>query len=469
MANILSLTYHEVTRDPRVFKQAKALAAAGHNVVVVSAQLGNMRSEDVIDGVQIIRLNLFDEAKDLHHRMEDLFYLERSKTEITDLVEGVRDARLVYDAWPTRRIAAREDLTIKITPMERLYQMTWGLVQRKFDKRTLRHSKRSLYQAKGIYMDINLRRVDFGFIPDIVHTHDLYTVPAGIALSKKFDARLVYDAHELEFARAIDMPTANRDMIDRFEKDCLDHVDAVVTVSESYCDEYEKRHAHRRPTLVMNVPEPKPIGMHSADIRDLVGLPAETKVMVFTGNVFGKQRGLDKVVDAMVHLPDLHLMILGPRHKRNDRALLKLAKKAGVEARVHMHASVPAEMVVDTIRSSDLGVCLIQDVTLSYRYAMPNKLFESAHAGLPLVVSDLPELKRFVEELGCGLVVDETDPKAIAAGIQKVLDDRDAYLLSSKAKEALQTKYSWKAQVASLLALYDDLLHEQNLQIGAAE
>ena len=38
--------------------------------------------------------------------------------------------------------------------------------------------------------------------PDVVHAHDLYTLLAGVWIARRHKARLLYDAHELETARA---------------------------------------------------------------------------------------------------------------------------------------------------------------------------------------------------------------------------------------------------------------------------
>jgi glycosyltransferase involved in cell wall biosynthesis len=95
---------------------------------------------------------------------------------------------------------------------------------------------------------------------------------------------------------------------------------------------------------------------------------------------------------------------------------------------------------------------------LSYRHSLPNKLFEAAMAELPVCVSDLPDMRDFVEELGIGHVMDQTKPDSIAATLRQALNQKESCRSSEHARHLLANKYGWSAQVKTLLDLYDSLL-----------
>ena len=88
---------------------------------------------------------------------------------------------------------------------------------------------------------------------------------------------------------------------------------------------------------------------------------------------------------------------------------------------------------------------------------MPNKLFEMAFAGIPLVVSDLPEMGRFVCKNGIGIMVDQTDPESIAAGIAAVYSKRDSYAPDASRLAEVTRQYSWPVQAQKLTELYSSL------------
>jgi len=149
---------------------------------------------------------------------------------------------------------------------------------------------------------------------------------------------------------------------------------------------------------------------------------------------------------------------MGSRHPGDDQWCLGLARKLDLEHRVHLLPPVDARDVPFAISTANVAVVPIQDASLSYRFCMPNKLFEAAFARIPICVSDLPEMRRFVATLGIGRAMDQTDPKAIAAALREVIENRDTYSLTSEAERKLINIYSWQRQAEKLVALYTDLI-----------
>ena len=90
--------------------------------------------------------------------------------------------------------------------------------------------------------------------------------------------------------------------------------------------------------------------------------------------------------------------------------------------------------------------------SVSYYTTLPNKLFEYMMADVPLIGSDSPGIGRVVEETGTGEVCDPEDPVALAAAIQRILEDPDRY---RKGLEDARVQYNWGVEEAKLLALYE--------------
>lgn len=312
----------------------------------------------------------------------------------------------------------------------------------------------------GLYA-INLSREFLALKPAIIHVHDLPPLLAAVVLGKETGAKMIVDAHEIETERVPPLPPERKSFIDRLERELFTQTDQIITCCDSSADFYAERFFARKPQVVLNAPDfaEQEQSQTGPNVRQVLGISDDTPLIVYTGGVGREARGLDKVAAALRKLPSAHLVILGARNSRNDAWLVAIAEAEGAAQRIHMLPSVPAEQVVAWIRSADVGVCPIQDASLSYRYSMPNKLFEMAFAGLPLVVSDVPEMGKFVGKLGIGVTVDQTNPSAIAAGIRYVLSERDKFVPSDEARKVLSEVYSWPAQITKLLATYDDLLN----------
>lgn len=329
----------------------------------------------------------------------------------------------------------------------------WLRVERSRQARVVSALFHELYQAASLVFAVNLLREELPVVPDIIHAHDFYTLPGAILLARRHGAKVLYDAHEYEPGRATKMPPEGAALIDAMERDCLAHVDRMTTVSQSIAELYADRFAGPRPDLIMNTPPIDPDGVASdpqeagrGRLRAMTDLGPEARVVVFTGGTQRENRGLDKVCLALAELPDHHLVVLGPRHAADDAWLRERARAAGVDGRVHLLPPVAPSQIVSAIADADLAISVIQDAGISYRYAMPNKLFEATFAHVPIVVSDLPEMRRFVEAWGNGRWTDQTDPAEIARAVRDVTANRGRYVMAPEAIEALARNYGWRVQ-----------------------
>jgi glycosyltransferase involved in cell wall biosynthesis len=80
-------------------------------------------------------------------------------------------------------------------------------------------------------------------------------------------------------------------------------------------------------------------------------------------------------------------------------------------------------------------------------------------AGLPILVSDLPEMRKLVEQYDCGVVCESLTPDGIVNGLKKLLS-RDLVKLGKNARKMAEDN-SWEVQEEKLLRLYDKVLHKK--------
>ncbi len=503
MSTIWSLNYHEVLEDARVLKQARVLAGAGHDVTVFSHFPEGRPKFQKLDRINIQRFAWADFASLRDSDKQAFEFLEPSchslLANFSTLVDQAEQLRSIEHA-----MAEREQLIGNLNGPVSVYKPSYyqqhsGLkrLRRKIRhkkavrelrskkdgetapnllhidgkppskrhlrelKKAARESFRDLYQGKALVFAANLMREEFTGKPDVVHAHDIYTLPAGVLLAKQYSCRLIYDAHELEIARATLVGPENKEMVDLLEAACLSHVDALITVSDGIADEYRKRYSKSDPVLVLNSPviglTPEQAKKDKVDVRSLIGLPDDIPLLVFTGGVQREHRGLDKVVAAMAACPGVHLVVMGPRHATNDPWLCEHAEHWGVKDRLHLLDPVPADEVVGAISGGSAAIIPIQGVSKSYEMAMPNKLFEAAFARLPILVSDLPEMGKFVREHQLGIVMDHTSTEGIATAIREYLAEPQTYIQSAATQKTLNDGYSWNAQAKALTDLYDNI------------
>jgi glycosyltransferase involved in cell wall biosynthesis len=128
----------------------------------------------------------------------------------------------------------------------------------------------------------------------------------------------------------------------------------------------------------------------------------------------------------------------------------------GLGDRVHFVNPVGPGQVVEYLRGVDVGLIPILSYA-SHEMALPNKLFEYLHAGVPVVSSELQSLGEFLRATGVGVTFPPEDAKALAAAVRVVLADHERFAAAAGDPELLAT-YSWSRQADELRRIYAGLL-----------
>jgi glycogen(starch) synthase len=287
--------------------------------------------------------------------------------------------------------------------------------------------------------------------------HDLDALPAAWLARRRHGGRLLYDSHEL-FSERIAVSSAARPFWRAIERWLAPRADAVVTVGDGVAAELARRYRMPSPTVVRNLPASAPADpADRSPLRAALGLAADARIALYLGGL-QPGRGLEILVDVAARLAVGDVVVLmGPGHPDYVAALRERAARAGAAERLVLAPAVPTEDVVRWAAGADVGLALIQNVSLSYFLSLPNKLFEYVAAGLPVVASDFPELRGVVEGRGLGAVCAPDDPDAIARAIAWTLDDPDRHERLRAAARAAAAELTWDAESRVLVELVDRL------------
>jgi glycosyltransferase involved in cell wall biosynthesis len=124
---------------------------------------------------------------------------------------------------------------------------------------------------------------------------------------------------------------------------------------------------------------------------------------------------------------------------------------------VHFRPPVPLDSLLSYTAQANVGVSLLEATCENHRLALPNKLFEYMAAGVPVVVSALPELERFLSEHPIGCAVDPGNPSAVAQALHRVLI---ANRRAGKSPGRVQP-LRWNDEAARLLSVYGHRAHQR--------
>jgi glycosyltransferase involved in cell wall biosynthesis len=285
---------------------------------------------------------------------------------------------------------------------------------------------------------------------DILHCNDLNALPIGVIVKRFYnrDIKIVYDAHEYE-TEINGLSGIQKRLTKILEKYLIRYVDKTITVSEAIADEYVRLYDIKRPSLVLNTPPYKKI--EKRDIfRDSLGIDKEDTIFLYQGGLSGG-RGIEILIDTFRLLDESSVVVfMGYGELEED---IRGASKE--YNNIYFHKAVSPDILLEYTCSADFGISTIEDSCLSYRYCLPNKVFEYLMAELPVIVSNLYEMRRLVEKNSIGVVAKENTPQGLKEAIERAvkLDRQELDMNIKRVKEI----YNWEEQERVLLDVYKNL------------
>lgn len=238
--------------------------------------------------------------------------------------------------------------------------------------------------------------------PDAVWANDTDTLLACTLAARMLRRTLLFDAHEL-FPNVPEL--VGRPFVQSvwrwIEKCCIPYIKLSFTVCQSVAEEYHRRYGVEM-TVVRNLSE---IRNEELGIRNYVeeGQRARVSTLLYQGAV-NVGRGVREAIDAMEWLPGCRLVVAGDGDLLEE--LQRYARGLAWRERVTFLGRTEPERLHEITKTADLGLCLLEDLGLNYRYSLPNRVGDFIQARVPLLATDFVEIRRVMEEYGTGALTE---------------------------------------------------------------
>jgi glycosyltransferase involved in cell wall biosynthesis len=292
---------------------------------------------------------------------------------------------------------------------------------------------------------------------DVIHCHDMDTLPIGYIHALRHDVRLILDAHESypDFV-APRVPGWAAWLVGQMERYLVTRVDGLITVGERLAEHYRRWHA-RNVVVVRNCP---PIEVLEAQpdvsgYREEWGLDDVELLVAYVGG-FTRGRVILPLLEAVRDDASLGLVIVGSGPQRAQVESLA----AGVERIHYLAPRIPPEQVVPTMRAADVVYYGLRADFPNNRYSSPNALYSALAAGRPLVTTDVGEISQIIQTERCGVVLEEPSPAAIGRALAGLRDPAHRDDMARRARRAAEERYNWGVARRNLLSLYEELLED---------
>jgi len=282
----------------------------------------------------------------------------------------------------------------------------------------------------------------------IILANDLDTLIPAVIYAKIFNIPLITDFHDIFSERPSlkdsSIPKKVWKFLERIFVPGLRH---TYTVSDAYAKWFRQEYGIE-PKVIKNVPVFRDFS-HQTTVE-------EHNIIIYQGAI-NQSRGIDQMILAMNYIANAELWIVG------DGPLLEeyknLAKMNNLEEKVIFHGRVSPEELRELTLKANLGLSLEQDNGLSYRYALPNKIFDYIHAGIPILGScDLPEMKNIITTFKIGDIIKNHDPVQIAEKIIELLGVGKANFQENL--KAAANILNWENQEQALISIFKKAANE---------
>ena len=281
---------------------------------------------------------------------------------------------------------------------------------------------------------------------DVVHCHDLDTLPIGVKLKKKLGVKLVYDAHEIwGYMISNDIPKSWAKYYLNKEKKLIQNLDGFIVAEEKYID-YFNAFTDKKLTPVLNCKKIISKKYIPPDRDDVFTL-------LFIGRL-SAPRFLMEIVESVKGLENVKCIIGGIGKEKFVDLLKQKCKQA---ENVDFIGPVPFTEVIPMTQRSDAVVCMINPNVINNKIATANKQFEAMVCGRPVICTKGTRSGEVTEKEKCGIVVDYSID-ALRKGIIKMRDDpKLCEKLGRNGLKAAIDKYNWAEQEKKLVEVYEKI------------
>lgn len=396
------IVWNEFVNDARVLKEAETLQKNGYQVIVHALHTPGktLENETLTSGVRVVRV------------ARSPFWKIRKKNITTNLSKSI-NAKSNTSASLSRQILK---IIARIwTHFSLFYQLA---------------------QSK----------------PLAIHAHDVNVLPTAWLASKVARSYLVYDAHEISTDR--EGYSNFRNLVGFVEKKVTPNVDGMITTTDVRAKFFARAYGIDRPTVLQNRPNYHRLPT-SNEIRDKLDLKNTHPIVLYQGGL-QQGRGLHLLVESANSIKNAYFVFIGGG--RLEYQLKSQVERLGLSDRVFFIPTVSlADLPVYTA-SADIGVQAIENTCLNHFSTDSNKLFEYIMAGLPIVSTDFPEIKKVVKNFDLGFLTKSGDLAGLIVAIQKLVNDKALRKKYSNNALASAKDLCWERQEKLLVDMYKNIV-----------
>jgi glycosyltransferase involved in cell wall biosynthesis len=125
-----------------------------------------------------------------------------------------------------------------------------------------------------------------------------------------------------------------------------------------------------------------------------------------------------------------------------------------INDRVFFVGKISQDKLLNYTAGAFAGLSLIDDISINNHYALPNKLFEYVMSGLPVIASNLPQMKKIVLEYDIGAVIKESNEDELVEVLNKWSNDQSLYKTKKENCIKASATLNWETEFENIYYLF---------------
>lgn len=318
-------------------------------------------------------------------------------------------------------------------------------------KRFYKTKRMSLLFNKGFlfYTEYNLRLFFLLLFErkNILLSNDVDTIIPNYLIGKIFNIPVILDSHELfsEVPELVNRPFV-KSIWKKIERYFIPKIEYKYTVSNSIAN-YYLQNLNTSFEVIRNVPK-----RINENYNATTKIQLNKNAILYQG-ALNKGRGLELMITTMQYIDNITFYIVG-EGDISDRLKQDVTNKNLSKKVVFLGKILPNELF-DITKQAAIGISSEEDLGLNYRYALPNKLFDYIQAKVPVLVSDLPEMKQLVNQYKIGKIISERTPEKLAKEIEQLIENRQSF---QKNLEMAANELCWENEELKLIKIFEQVV-----------
>lgn len=288
---------------------------------------------------------------------------------------------------------------------------------------------------------------------DALLANDLDTLPANYFANIFRRKLLFYDSHEIftEVPELINNPFKRKVWL-AFEKLIVPKLNNCYTVNQSIANYFEKNYQTKF-MVIKNLPNYFEI--NKGNKCDLA-LPEDKRIIVLQGAGININRGAEEALLAMQYLENVVLLIMGSGDVVSK--LKEMCIENNLTEKVLFKDKMPYQEMMKYTACCSIGLSLDKPIGLNYQLSLPNKLFDYIQAQIPVLASEVVEVKAVLNQYNIGETINSWQPQDIANALKTMLVNTEKGIYAQGLAKAKQDLV-WEKQEATLNEIYAPLLN----------